>query len=294
MKVLFTLAVLMLLNGCALGKDSNDQNTHQIRQNKEVNDLYGPLVGNYSGKLRETHHGDEDVQLIIYINSEAVTNPDGTPGSKDVPMGYFRRSSPIIADYQTDVSGLTRELGELTMRNLGNQPDVRSLRLKVNGRQLIGPVFNQQGTLGKIDVTWVSSDTSARNDFKDRLLRQYQAVEGEYYGKLVTKDKMRAKWEFCIALSAVVAGEEPKLIGYYKRLDVKDGVVDLPLTVSYRPDQAPPQITLNGRGGGKYQLDMDGTLVNRVMQININSLYEGNYGLAKLRSQACPKGKASP
>ncbi len=281
-KLIFVMSAALALNGCSLGKDSSSKNAAQIRQNKEVHDLYDSLVGTYEGKVTGTTHGDEVVELIFYIDSVAATNPDGTPGSKDVPMAYFRRSSPVIADYTMDASGYLREEGNITFRNLGTEAAVRAIRGIVRFPNITGQVITSNGTLGDISLTWKTRDTSSRNDLKDRLLRQYQAVEGDYYGTFQTKDKELAKRRMLIQLSAVVSGDTPKLIGLYKRLDIPEGTVDLALTVSYRPDLSPAQITMNGKGSGKYELNMDGTLVDDTMTIDIYSLFEGNLGTAIL------------
>jgi hypothetical protein len=291
MKKLILAATLLALSACSLGKDSSMANTAQVRQNKQVHDLYDGLVGTYEGVITNTNHGDERVQLIVYIDSQSVKNPDGTPGTADIPMAFFRRSSPVIADYTMQASGYLREVGDITFFNLGTDAMVRAIRGKVNFPKITGVVNSTNGNLGDIELTWKTSDTSSRNDLKDRLLRQYQAIEGNYYGKFHTQDKELLKRKMMIQLSAVVNGDTPKLIGLYKRLDIPEGTVDLALTVSYRPDQYPPQITLNGKGTGKYEMNMDGTLLDDNMTLNVYSLFEGNLGTATLiRSNKPPKG----
>lgn len=288
MRKLILAVAALALSACSLGKDSSESNSAQVRQNKQVHELYDGLVGTYEGIIRNTNHGDERVQLIVYIDSQSVKNPDGTPGTADVPMAFFRRSSPVIADYTMQASGYLKEVGDITFFNLGTDPLVRAIRGKVAFPRITGVVNSTNGNLGDIDLTWKTADTSSRNDFKDRLLRQLQAIEGNYYGKFQTTDKELLKRKMLIQLSAVVTGDTPKLIGLYKRLDIPEGTVDLALSVSYRPDQYPPQITLNGKGMGKYELNMDGTILDDTMNINVYSLFEGNLGTAVLTKMSKP------
>lgn len=277
------MALSLGLTACSLGKKTSEQNTALIRQNKEVNDLYGPLVGTYNGKMLNTNHGDEDVQLIIYLSTESVTNPDGSPGSKDVPQAYLRRDYPVIADYSLDVSGYSREVGDVSFRNLGDEPLVRSIRLHVSGKHLSGPVINREGTLGNLELDFTSKDTSSRNDIEDRLRRRYQAVQGTYTGTIPGGNGRKTR-HLSITLTADISGSVISLSGYYKNLDVPGGEVDLPLTVTYRTDTAPPQITMHGRGGLKYALDMVGTLLDETMIVDITSpFFEGYLGRATLK-----------
>lgn len=274
----------LVLAGCSMGKDSSDQNTAQIRENKKVTDLYGPLVGTYDGKLFDTDHGDEDVQLVIYLSSQTVTNPDGTPGSKNVPQAYFRRSHPVIADYQMDVSGLTSEQGDFSMRNLGSDAEVRTIQAHFSANTITGSVLNARGTLGRLELKLTSKDTSSHDDYKDRLLTEYEAIEGEYENA-GTEGSMP---HMSITLQAVVNGDTPRLAGQYKNLDVPGGYVDLPLTVTYDPNLSPPSISMNGKGSGRYELNMNGTVIGDEITIDVDSLYQGYLGQTVLKRTNVP------
>jgi hypothetical protein len=284
-------AAALAIGACSLGKDSSEQNAAQRRENKRVNDLYGKLVGTYEGKLTNTDHGDETISMVVYIDHVQITNPDGTPGAKDVPKAVFRRADPVVADYGLTLSNMSEDEAQVVMSNPGDEPDVRTIDARVNGKQLSGTVYNGGGTLGKLDLTWVSADTTSRNDTRDRLLKKYQEMQGSYIGRLVTNDPVKKKFYFDIELSAVMVGNTPQFVGLYKRLDVPEGWIDLSLTVSFRPDKYPAQITMNGKGAGKYELDMNGTIEGNTMQITIYSLFEGNYGLAILKKQPGVKPK---
>lgn len=278
MKKFLVLISLVALAGCGVGKDDSNQNKAQIRQNKLVDDLYGPLIGTYNGKVTGTNHGDEDVQLVIDVIGESTTNPDGTPGTKKVPIAALRRVNPVVADYSLSPSGYRPETGDLTFQFTGTA-ELASITGKMNGKHYTGVIHGRNSSLGNIDVTWVSADTSTDDTIKDRLLRAYRAVEGVYVGKIHSASSNKAAIPVEIDLSAVVNGNTAQLIGFYKRLDVPSGVVDLPLSVSYEPDDNPPQISMNGRGGGKYQIDMNGTLVNHHLEVSVQSLYEGYMGV---------------
>jgi hypothetical protein len=293
MKAWMTLALAVLMTACAAASDGKTVNAAQIRQNKEIEDTYGSLVGTYSGKLTNTDHGDETIKLVIYITTDAATNPDGTTGSREVPRAVFKRMDPVVSDYSLLAAGYTRENGVLSLvtdgsgnptpipgappaTNPANQ--IKSVAAFVNGKHITGSVQMLTGTLGNIDLTFESSDTGSSNDLKDRLLAAYQAVEGEYTGTISDGSK-KPKTPVIIELTAVVNGDSPMLIGFYKRPDVPGGEIDLALTVSYRPDQSPAQITMNGKGGGKYAINMDGTLVNHVISVSFNSLFQGYLGV---------------
>lgn len=278
MKQLICLALFATLTACSASGDAKDRNTAQIKQNKEVQDTYGAITGTYDGKLTHTNHGDENIQLVIYITSEAVTNPDGTTGSRKVPRAFFKRLSPVVADYSLLAGGYTRENGLLSLVNDGQTKDIKSIDARVQGHHLVGSVQTYSGTLGDLDLTFTSPDTSFKDDYKDRLLHAYEAIQGEYDGQIVSPDKSKPNIPVIISLQAVVSGDTPMVIGYYRRPDVPDGVIDLALTVTYRADQSPAEITMNGKGGGRYELNMDGTLVNDTLRVTVQSLYQGYLG----------------
>jgi hypothetical protein len=254
-----------------------------MNQNKAVNELYGPLTGTYKGTLHNYKIGDEDVRLVIYISNVAVTNPDGTPGSKDVPLATLYRDDPVIGDYAMDVKGFQAETGNLSFGTLGNDTAVRTISAHIAGGKITGTVNDSASTIGTLELNFISKDTGSRDDIEERLRRRFQALQGIYTGEIPNQDP-KLVHHLSVSLTAVVNGSSVKLNGYYKNLDVPSGVVDLPLTVDYRWDVTPPAITMVGRGNLKYELDFTGTVENDIMVVDVNSPFmQGFLGTATLK-----------
>ncbi len=303
MKYFTSLILLIGVTSCAVKNDDNGDSTAQRRQNDKITALYGPLTGKYSGKMTATDHGAEDVDLLIYLASSEATNPDGTPATGRLPIAVFKRNRPVVGDYVFNLTGYTPETGQLDMAIAKSMTtNLYSIDAQVIGQRIVGRVQTVLGTLGTFDVGLVSKDTGSRDDADDRLFRAYQAVEGVYRGWIDNGANSQPKKCVQIDLTAIMNGRSPMLLGYYRRPDIEGGVIDLSMSVVYRPDKSPPEISLNGHGLGSYILDINGTLVDDQITAQVNSQHEGLLGLMKAKrlapgekkGVACPSDKPKP
>lgn len=272
--------VSLILTACAFDRnDTSNSNQAQLRQNEIIVQTYGDLVGTYNGTLK-TASGNETVILIIDIGNEPYTNPNGTPGTKKVPLAIFKRNSSVVANYYLSPGGYIRETGDLFLTNNNNGgagDDITSIETKFLNGQITGRVLTKAGTLGTINLKFYSKETTIpgsgiANEFRERIIKQYKAIAGEYVGNINSKEGI----PISITLNVIEGSEMPMITGYFRRFDMEG--YDLGLTVSYLPDTAPPKITMNGNGGGRYIITIDGSVQNGVISGTFNSLAQGYLG----------------
>ncbi len=299
---LLIITTVSLFVGCAYSKDDTIQDKAQLRQNDLIDSTYGPLVGTYAGTLT-TPRSVEDVRMIIYIESDSINNADGTPGTKRVPKAHFSRDFPVVEDYFLDVRNFTKENGSLHFVNPGTiQPggstptvgldQIRSIDVIVSGNNITGQANTSAGRLGDLKLSLSSRqtdepDNGVSEDRRNRLIRLYQSLAGEYVGAITSGKKTIP---ISIALTVFTTADSlPSFTGYYKRLDIPSGVVDLSMKVEYNPDTSPPRITMDGQGARFYHVSLNGTLKDDKIVGDFSSAYEGFTGKVTLK-----KKKQSP
>lgn len=291
MKYFLNLILCATLVGCAFGKDNTDTNKAQLRQNQVIDSTYGSLVGTYSGTMN-TARGLEQVNLSIYILSDAITNPDGTPGIKRTPMAHFKRISPIADDFYLSPRGYSKEAGTLSLVNINaaGADDVRSMDLSVSGQSLLGFVQTSSGTLGSLNLKLSTNQTdvpggSAEADRRERLLKLYNSIAGEYVGQINSANNSGAI-PISITLSVFnPANSLPSITAFYRRLDAPGGIIDMTMNAEYNTSTNPPRLTMDGSGGGNYILSINAVLINNQIQGDITSKHQGYLGKIILKKK---------
>jgi hypothetical protein len=273
-----TTLTLSFALSCGVNDSKSASNLPLLRQNKAVEDLYGPLVGTYDCAITNTNHGPEEGKLIFMISSEAATNPDGTPGTRKVPTAIFQRINPVVADYRLTPSGYTRETGEISMTGGTKDEILYSIIGKISNRILTAVIqFSGGGKLGDLSCEWKRSSTTIDDSQYQRLLDSYKAIAGTYKGTIITHLEGKKNWPVTITLFVDETGGNLKMAGIFKRDDVPGGWLDLSLAVSYYPGDNPPQITMSGAGVRLYRMILQGSIQMGVMELDV-STQEGPYG----------------
>ncbi len=274
---LFLFIVVLTVVGCGVGSEDTTPNKAQLRQNKLVEELYGPLVGTYGCTITETDHTNEKARLIISITTVAVTNPDGTPGSKKSPLAIFQRIAPVVADYALFPSGYSRETATLNLSS-NDKSDIESIQGQMVDRKYTGTIFSVlDGEIGKLTCQWETKDTGLKDTLRDRLFKAYRSVEGSYRGTIFHFNDPKKNIPVRIDLTALESSnKQPYLAGFYDRLDHNDA--DLGLDVTYRPNESPPQITFEGTGLMNYRINFSGTLEDGQIQATVTTKKDGYYG----------------
>lgn len=293
MKTVHTLGLLFLTLtfalSCGVSDSKSASNLPLLRQNKAVEDLYGPLVGTYDCDLTNTNHGkDEKGKLIIMISSAEATNPDGTPGTRKVPAAIFQRISPVVADYNLKPSGYRRETGDISMTGTKDNLTYTILG-KIENQILTGIVqLSDGGKLADLSCKWKTRNTGIGDTQNDRLLEAYRAIAGLYIGTVVSQVPGKKSWPVTFSINVEDSDGKPRLYGYFQRNDV-DRYLDLVLTVNYRPELDPPEITMSGqKPGTPYELHVRGSIKDAVMDVAVGTQL-GPFGVFKAKREELPK-----
>lgn len=281
MRLLTLGLIAFALAACSFNKDNSVGPDPAIaRQNSNVNNIYGPLVGTYTG-TQTIGNSVQDVRVVLSIRSESATNSDGTPTTKLVPIGTFTRLNPAGPDVamkwsftpETSAFNLTaiESGGSNANGNNGGgkshrDDDVKVVDGTLIDQHIVARLNNfddiQIGVLDLRKSSDQSSDPGSRNE---RLRRLYESVSGQYCGTI--RDPYDTKKPQIISVDVRMGytpdptsptGTRPYLWGYYDRLDKPPHVLDLTMSVVY---DTPPNVTIYGKGLGKYSVTFNGVLL---------------------------------
>lgn len=206
-KIVFPLVLVALIgwlmNGCAYNESGQADSGRQLKQNKVIENTYGPLVGTYEGTLEVAPSANPrgrgtassvPVKMVIYFDNESVTNPDGTPGTNLVPRAYLGIFGNWGERYTLKVEGYARERGTVSMSNTLEPakiaPDaVKTATLATTADGLRGDALSPSGPIGTLVLQLKSKDTSVPQESEreryDRMIEAtYAPLVGTYNGTL--------------------------------------------------------------------------------------------------------------
>lgn len=297
---LATLAVASLMaSSCAFSEPSDADNSQQQKYNRIIEKTYGTLVGTYDGYLRvavkDSGAADPAVRLIIFMATESMTNPDGTPGTRKVPLAFLRLQSNWIEYHNLRVQGYDEGDGSFSLQviNGSNQPnrgvrpdDLDSASLRRDGEKYVGPLRTASGVIGNLEISLTNRDTTIPRETEDEAAESrriyLEQVAGLYTGVLQSQEGEKPiSIELSLAQESISGVTNYYLTGFYKRLDVPSGVVDLYLDVTLFLREVPSRFVMNGQGGGAYRISIEATLQQGVLSGRLTSL-KGPRGAIRL------------
>lgn len=286
-------------NNTTVPRETEDiDNSQQQRYNRIIQRTYGPLIGTYDGVLRVAvkEEGAEDprVRMIVFLGSEATTNPDGTPGTRKVPMAFLRIQSNWIENHNLKLQGFNTADKTFSMQVVrgsgpGQAPsadDVESASLRLEESRIVGPLRTVSGVIGNLELNFESRDTTIPRDTEDEAANSRKAyletVVGVYEGQIDSQEGPKPiSIEFSLAQNNIGGQTNYYLLGIYKRLDHPSGIIDLNLDVTMYLREVPSRFVMNGQGGGNYRISIEATLSQGVMTGRL-STFKGPRGPIRL------------
>ncbi len=248
-----------------------------LKFNRMIEKLYGPLVGTYEGEMLVPVSGSNELQkqpvdLVIYISSQSYSNPDGTPGVRKIPLAFFRVLGNWIEYTNMKAEGLSSERNTFSLLSLASAgaDSVSALNLafskgtdgNISGISLEGDVRSVSGVIGTTKLSFKNKSTvvprdTEREQKENRRLFLQQMV-GLYTGVMRSQE---GNIPLSIELSLVDQGGNTNtnyyLTGFYRRLDVPSGVIDLALEVTVYRKENPTRIVMTGKGKGNYFISIE-------------------------------------
>lgn len=204
-KIVFPLVLVALIgwlmNGCAYNESGTADSGRQLKQNKIIENTYGPLIGTYEGTLEVAPSANPrgrgtansvPVKMVVYFDNESVTNPDGTPGTNLVPRAYLGIFGNWGERYTLKVEGYARERGTVSFTNTTSSiaPDaVKTATMATTDGGLRGDALSPSGPIGTLNLQLKSRETAVPQESEreryDRVIEAtYAPLVGTYRGNL--------------------------------------------------------------------------------------------------------------
>lgn len=234
------------------------------------------IIGRYTGKIKFNDRPNQNsptVKLSIFAQDEvAGVDQNGQPKRRPVLKAYLQRSDNFSAgsSYSLIYNDINNpESYNLVIFNpLNPNLDIVSLRGKFNGTDFAAEVLTKNGVAGTVSLKWLDANPEAPSDNLDtqnseNLLKLYKDIEGSYFATVTVSTKDIAPFPIKVSINATMTtGNKPIIRGFYQRLDVPEGVLDLDLNVDYQVDTYPQKITMSSlsapANGRVYNFDFDG------------------------------------
>jgi hypothetical protein len=294
MKNLVLTLTILILAGCAFDKDGSTTSKTELRENQKQSEIYNSIKGNYRGQLT-TATTKQDVELNLDILERIVNSK-----KELILIGNYKKNNPVGPNLSFNAR-YTPENGQLVlMSNLATfgPDDIHTISLQVQGTDLIGEAKSISGVVGRLHLSLVSrqSDTpndNAGEDYKERLRAQYNAIAGSYKGNVIPPPQDGAPFAIIVRINVADVADAngevmPQLMGILSYPAYNSTDLDMTLTMTYRPDLNPPQLSITARprfsAGSDYRANLQGTLKNGKYTGSMTSTakgFEGNFTLTK-------------
>ncbi|MCK6596878.1 MAG: hypothetical protein L6Q37_00825 [Bdellovibrionaceae bacterium] len=237
------------------------------------------VIGKYKGSLTFKNSANQSkipMEMIIFTQEE--------DGGKDVNGQLIRRPALKAYLFRSDIYN-TGSIYSVSYNDLANPEkfnlvvfnpvnsnlEISALRGNFNTTNATfeAEVISKNGTVGTVSLKQYDRKTETienlENQMSQNLLALYKNIQGTYEGIVDVDTKDVKPFDIKITLTpALTVGNKPFITGFFQRLDVPYGDLDLQLIVDYKADTFPQKIFMsndvNGTSPKVYFFNFDGII----------------------------------
>ncbi|MBX2988915.1 MAG: hypothetical protein KF802_13585 [Bdellovibrionaceae bacterium] len=288
LRFIFAILVALSLGACAFPDDDRDVNNRSQRDLEATQARLVPILGLWTGTLtRGTQNIGVEMLIAEGLAPTGGNNGAGDPILRAEPRATLYSTTDARYPDQSFVGVYHEDTGLILLtsqdrvqggfggqgQGSGAQPgaaaspdDLISMNLRYNGTTIQGILRARGYIVGNMVLTKRAGPSSgSEQDSEDRynalLRRQYQSVEGNFYGNVVEgvgadKKTFGVCLNFFITDTATASGRfRPVLKAFYRRYDVTTDSLRRTLNVTYNINATPSTVFLTSRdstvpGGG--------------------------------------------
>jgi len=278
LKWILTVFAALNFTACAYDKTNNADTQREIEDRNALYEKYNRVTGVYSGKVT-AGTGVQLVELSFYtVEKRKGDTADGQPKFLPALMTRFRILNSVDT-VNNDIIMEAKFIAETSEIFMSDASGSFGIHAYINGENLNGEVTQNGGRWGTLTSQLTSRESSAPNDTNSRaerdarLRKLFQPIVGKYSGKVIfPKGSPAASYYASITLVIGQVKDKddfymPALQGSFTPQNSNDSALTIALNVDYKPDVAPPYISLVSYDSkADYTVTISGSVLKGVIE----------------------------